>query len=75
MANLEHLDVRNAEVEISGVAEDERATEEKANGENGSHEHILCHVYILCAIEQVCRPLKNTSADSLRERVILKTGD
>jgi len=38
---LEHLDVRNTQVQIGGVAEDETAAEEEANRKDRAHEHVF----------------------------------
>ena len=49
---LEHLDVRYAQVQISGVTEDETAAEEGSNGEDRFQEHVLRHIHVLSTVEQ-----------------------
>lgn len=48
--DLEHLDIRNAQVQICGVAEDETAAEEEANRKNRAYEHVFRHVNVLSSI-------------------------
>lgn len=62
---LEHLDVRDGEVEVRGVGEDERRAEEEANGQDGAHEHLLREVHILRAVEQICGTRENARAHRL----------
>ena len=64
-AYLEHLDVRDAEVEISGVAEDEAAAEEQADREDGLDEHLLRHTDVLGSVQQMGRSLEDTCPNSL----------
>ena len=63
--HLEHLYVGHAEIEVSGVTKDEASTEEKADGEDRAHKHVLCEVDIFCAIEEARRPLQYAGASCL----------
>lgn len=55
--NLEHLDIRDAEVKVCGVAEDKASRKEKADRKNRFDEHVLGHMYILEAVKEVSCPL------------------
>ena len=63
--DLEHLDVGDAEIEVGGVAKDEASAEKKADGEDGTDEHVLCEVDVLRAIEEARRPLEYARAGCL----------
>ena len=62
---LEHLNVRYAEVEVRGIARDERAAEEETDGENRPEEHILGYVNILRTIHEMCCALEDAGAYGL----------
>ncbi len=51
---LQHLDVMDAEVKISLVAEDQASTKEDANGKDGAQEHVFSEVDIIGGIQEVC---------------------
>ena len=44
------MDVRDAEVEVRGVAEDEGRAEEEADGQDGADEELLGNVDIFRAV-------------------------
>lgn len=64
-AHLEHLDVRDTEIEVCRVAEDKTAGEEYAYGEDGFDKHILVHVDIFDAIEQSGCSLQHAGSNGL----------
>jgi hypothetical protein len=55
--NLEHLDVRDAEVEIRRVAQNQATAEQQRDWENGFEEHVFIHVNVFRAVEEISRPL------------------
>ena len=63
--HLEHLDVRDGQMQVRRVAEDQRCTEKKTDGQDAPEEHVLAHVHVPGAIDQVRRPLQDTRADCL----------
>ena len=65
MTHLEHLDVGHRKVQVCRVAENEGGAEEKADGEDAPEEHVLGHVHVLRAIDEVRCSLQNTGANRL----------
>jgi hypothetical protein len=57
LTHLEHLDVRDAEVEIRRVAQDQATAEQQRDWENGFEEHVFIHVDVFRAVEEISRPL------------------
>jgi hypothetical protein len=60
---LQHLNIRNTEIKISRVAEDEAPGKEESNRENRLDEHLLGHTNAFDAIEEICCPVEDTSSD------------
>ena len=50
-ADLEHLYVRHAEVEICGIAENEASREQEAYRQDGLYEHVFGHTNVIGAVE------------------------
>ena len=63
--HLEHLDVRDGQMQVRRVAEDQRCTEKKTDGQDAPEEHVFRHVNIFRAVYEVCCPLEDAGADSL----------
>ena len=63
--HLEHLDVRDGQMQVRRVAEDQRCTEKKTDWQDAPEEHVLGHVHVLRAIDEVRCSLQDTSANRL----------
>ncbi len=66
---LEHLDERDAEGEVGVVGEDERAREERADGEDGLHPPVAAHLNVLGAIDKGGGALQHTRRDGREKQV------
>ena len=62
------MDVRDAEVKVGGIAENETAGEEEADGEDGTDEKVAGDVDILDAVKEVGSALEDTGTDRLEAR-------
>lgn len=59
------MNIRNTEIEIRRIAQNERGAEEETDGQDGAQEHIFRDVHILRTVNEVRCPLQHSRADGL----------
>lgn len=52
-AHLEHLDISNTEVKISGIAQDQTRAKQDADGEDRPDKHVLGDMDVFRSVQEV----------------------
>jgi len=66
---LEHLNIRNTEVEIRGVTQDQARAEQEADGEDRADKHVLGDVNLFCSVQEVGGALQNPGANGSKREM------